>query len=170
MLNEEYPKTRAEAKQLGVNKYFTGKPCINGHIDLRYASGCECMGCTLHYNIRNKESRYASIREKPKRAWSSSAVKGAKKRATDKGVPFDISIDYVESILPTKCPVFGTQFAYAGNKKVVPESPSIDRIDPAKGYVEGNIAIISAKANQIKSAYKSQDIYKVAAWLESIGH
>jgi hypothetical protein len=33
----------------------------------------------------------------------------------------------------------------------LPESPSLDRITPSKGYVEGNCRVVSDKANRLKS-------------------
>ena len=41
----EYPKTRAEAKKTGNKYYFTGIPCVRGHIALRKTKGAcvECM-------------------------------------------------------------------------------------------------------------------------------
>ena len=176
MLNEEYPKTRAEAKQLGVKKYFTGKPCKNGHVEVRLVLNGWCCACGREasnaYRDRCREDRTIKTwRDKnPKHFWVCTQIYRTRVRAVEKKIPFDLTVEYVKSICPDKCPVFETPFNFIGNKHLIPESPSIDRIDPAKGYVEGNIAIISAKANQIKSAYKFQDIYKVAAWLESIGH
>jgi group I intron endonuclease len=40
----EYPRTRQEAKELGVKLYFTGIPCDRGHISLRKAKGT-CVTC-----------------------------------------------------------------------------------------------------------------------------
>ena len=41
----EHPNNRAEAKATGAKYYFTGKPCIKGHIALRKTKGVcvECM-------------------------------------------------------------------------------------------------------------------------------
>ena len=41
----DHPKTRAEAKSTGATHYFTGVPCIRGHIALRKTKGVcvECM-------------------------------------------------------------------------------------------------------------------------------
>lgn len=44
MRNEEYPSSQAEALALGVNRYFTGKPCRNGHVALRMKDG-HCLTC-----------------------------------------------------------------------------------------------------------------------------
>ena len=40
----DYPKTRKEAKVLGVAFYFTGVPCKHGHIALRKTKGA-CVTC-----------------------------------------------------------------------------------------------------------------------------
>jgi len=41
----DHPTTRAEAKALGATHYFTGVPCIRGHVALRKTKGAcvECM-------------------------------------------------------------------------------------------------------------------------------
>lgn len=41
----ELARSRAGAKAEGRLFYFTGKPCANGHISIRYARG-ECVACT----------------------------------------------------------------------------------------------------------------------------
>lgn len=40
----DVPATRAEAKARGLPHYFTGKPCVNGHIALRKTKGA-CVEC-----------------------------------------------------------------------------------------------------------------------------
>lgn len=95
-------------------------------------------------------------------------IRRAKNRAKLKNVPCDLTSKQIMKIMHSTCPVFGTPFVYSGNKVVNEYSPSIDRIDPKKGYTIDNIVIISIKANQIKSAYTSADLMKVAQWLKSI--
>ena len=107
-------------------------------------------------------------RANPKRAWARYARKDAKKRAEKRGIPFNLSTDYIESILVTHCPVFNIEFKYVGNGKIRPESPALDRIVPSLGHVEGNVHVISVKANNIKSAYNSNDIQMVATWLREL--
>ena len=50
-------KDTARAK--GLNKYFTGKPCKNGHVDQRWRVGGACLSC---FNKRMKE-RFARKRK-----------------------------------------------------------------------------------------------------------
>ena len=73
---------------------------------------------------------------------------GAKYRAKKKGIPFNITIEDI--VIPKVCPVFNKPFVY-GYGRVNEFSPSLDRIIPSKGYVKGNIIVISHRANMIKS-------------------
>ena len=110
-----------------------------------------------------KDSAYRG--RNPKTAWAAYASRDARKRAAKKGVPYSITAAYIISILTDKCPIFGTEFNFGKNRGVQPTSPSLDRIVPSLGYIEGNVVIISSKANSIKSAYEAKDLYKVADWL-----
>jgi hypothetical protein len=123
---------------------------------------------TLTSLERKREKTKVWKEKNPKRQWAGTAYKSAKFRAKGKGIPFNLTIDYLLSIVTDSCPVFNTEFKFSGNKVARNESPSLDRIDPSKGYVEGNLVVISNKANNIKSAYKSTDIFKVAEWLQKI--
>lgn len=44
-VGEGLPRTRAEALVLGVKWYFTGKPCLRGHVAERYTSVRRCCEC-----------------------------------------------------------------------------------------------------------------------------
>lgn len=82
-------------------------------------------------------------------------VRRARNRARDKNLPFNVDIGYVRSLVVSHCPVLGMPLEWStlrGNgSKSLPNSPSLDRIDPTKGYVKGNVWIISQKANVIKN-------------------
>jgi hypothetical protein len=90
-------------------------------------------------------------------------------RAKAKGVLFDVSAAYLESITPDTCPVFGTAFSFINNVKMTSDSPSVDRLRPELGYVGGNIVVVSMRANAIKSAFTSAEVLKVAQWMEEQG-
>lgn len=53
------PSSVKEAKQLGLKRYFTNKPCIRGHICPRYTSTRKCAECSVihckKYNSENRE-------------------------------------------------------------------------------------------------------------------
>jgi len=53
------PQERAKALSLGEKTYFTGKPCLYGHIDKRQTSNGNCITCALlktkNYYQKNKK-------------------------------------------------------------------------------------------------------------------
>lgn len=68
---------------------------------------------------------------------------------------------------PRFCPVLGTPINFArGRGHRPPENTaSFDRIDPAGGYVVGNVIIISKKANAMKSDATVQQLCRFAQWV-----
>lgn len=47
--------SRAEAKQLGLKKYFSGEKCTKGHLSERYTSKGSCIECLNDYRLQNPE-------------------------------------------------------------------------------------------------------------------
>ena len=70
-------------------------------------------------------------------------------RARVKGLEFDI--DESDIVIPETCPILEVPIV-VGTKKDYEYSPSIDRIDNSKGYIKGNVQIISKKANSMKNS------------------
>lgn len=91
----------------------------------------------------------------------------AKRRAKLLGVPFAIVIEDI--VIPEKCPILGIQLVRSMGKGSgnFGASPSLDRIIPKLGYVRGNIAVISARANSIKSDASSETLRRVADWIDA---
>lgn len=97
------------------------------------------------------------------KGWFYSWANAIKQRALEKGLPYDLDADYIQSILPTHCPVLGVELVRRSNRSGnSPTSPTVDRIVPELGYVRGNVMIISKRANQIKSDASPEEIMKVA--------
>lgn len=84
----------------------------------------------------------------PNRVARSRLLKNAKVRATALGLPFNLTLEDIT--LPEVCPVLGLPIVF-GRGQVQPGSPTVDRVVPEKGYVKGNVCVISHRANQIKS-------------------
>jgi hypothetical protein len=72
----------------------------------------------------------------------------AKERAKLKGLEFNITVDDI--IIPEYCPILEIKLT-KGKYKDYQNSPSLDRIDSNKGYIKGNIAVISVLANTMKN-------------------
>jgi hypothetical protein len=75
----------------------------------------------------------------------------AKKRALKKGLEFSIKPKDIH--IPKKCPILKVPLICSTRY-----SPSIDRIYPDKGYIKGNIAIISSLANSMKANATPQEL------------
>ena len=43
----DLPAIKAEAKQLGLTRYFTGEPCLHGHVALRKVGNGGCLRVSL---------------------------------------------------------------------------------------------------------------------------
>lgn len=130
-----------EAKDAGQRYYFTGKPCRKGHIAQRLVAN---KGCILCARERDRERM-------PQRLLGS-----AKQRAKKYNLPFTITLSDVLIAWPANnhCPIFPeiefrarTLFAGPLERSC---SPSLDKIRPELGYVPGNIAVISYRANTLK--------------------
>lgn len=87
-------------------------------------------------------------------------------RAKKGGVVFNILAKDVHA--PERCPVFGVVLLYGGPRNH-PCLPSLDRIDPKKGYVKGNVVVISNRANTIKNNATSSELQALATWAASMG-
>ena len=93
-------------------------------------------------------------------------LSNAKIRAKQKGVDFNLTSKYLKKIFPknNKCPITGLnfQFGYKNKEKINKNnSPSLDRIIPSKGYVEGNVMVISDLMNRMKQDSTYEDIEKL---------
>lgn len=87
----------------------------------------------------------------------------ARSRASKKGLDFDIEVSDI--VIPEFCPALGIPLVRATGH-LTDNSPSIDRIDSTKGYIKGNIAIISNRANRIKSNSTPTELRRIANWAE----
>ena len=89
----------------------------------------------------------------------------AKHRAKSKGIEFNIELSDI--IIPEICPILGLPIKKAidGNRDL---SPSLDRIDNDKGYIKGNIQVISFKANAMKLTADKSELINFANWVKKI--
>ena len=115
----------------------------------------ECKKCIDTYTQAN-----------PVKIQTNRMVCSARRRAKVKHLDCNIDHEYIRSLVGSHCPIFGTPFEWSaarGNGNLtLPNSPSLDRIDPTKGYVKGNVWIISHRANCIKSNATHEELKLVA--------
>ena len=100
-----------------------------------------------------------------KRDVAMSLVRQARRRAVTRDIPFDLHVEDFD--VPDFCPVLGIPLYRAvGCKAQGANSPTLDRIVPELGYVRGNVRVISARANQIKSDATPEELLRVACYCQ----
>lgn len=89
--------------------------------------------------------------EKLNKDWKTDAAKllykNIKSRCKKSGREFSIDLEDIK--IPEKCPVFGFELKRE-DKKTWMSAPSVDRIDSSKGYIKGNVTVVSRRANILK--------------------
>ena len=117
---------------------------------------CGCRLQELHQERREKGINEASA------MWSR-----AKYRARQKGL--DFTIDKEDVVIPDKCPLLGIELVcHRGKGSQQGNSPSLDRIDSSKGYIKGNVWVISNRANTLKNDATIQELKTLVENLEAL--
>jgi hypothetical protein len=96
---------------------------------------------------------YQTMREKFRRKKANAPKNG-----------YEFTIDFGELTFPTHCPILGIELNYF-TEHMEDNSVSFDRIDSNKGYISGNVVIISWRANRIKNNGTADEHQKIADFL-----
>lgn len=96
-------------------------------------------------------------------SWLRQRLTSLKPRALRAGVAWEY--DAIEGMeVPTVCPVLGIPLI-RGVQVLSMNSPSIDRIVPERGYVKGNLQVISQLANGMKQNATPEQLRAFAKWV-----
>lgn len=87
-------------------------------------------------------------------------------RARSRRLKLQFSITYLDIPIPECCPILGIKLYK--NNKISYNSATVDRIIPEKGYIKGNVMVISCKANQIKNNGTPDEILKVGVYFKNL--
>lgn len=72
----------------------------------------------------------------------------ARSRSAKKG--YECSIDESDILVPEYCPICDIKLDLYREHGITDALPTLDRVDNSKGYVKGNVRVISWRANQLK--------------------
>lgn len=108
------PATAAGARALGVQYYYTGKPCSRGHTSPRYASSCNCVDCLYTYKGEGK------LREDRSAANMAAAVQALE--------------DGVTTYVPDEPCKHGHRLRYVGSNNCVECNNAAEERRRASGY------------------------------------
>lgn len=128
------------------------KACRNCGADYKaYGRSVYCSHKCNHKDYYNKNMLSAEFR-------LNKLMGMAKNRAKDKGLDFDLTSEYLKSLWDKtegRCQVSSIPFELTRPEfgKVHPYAPSIDRIEPLKGYTQGNVRLIVYQLNVALSEF-----------------
>lgn len=107
----------------------------------------------------NREKRIEDHRRYSKLHPNRTHFTRARARAEKKGIVF--TLKFSDVVWPEFCPVLGLRLERNSGGGPSDNSPTFDRIDSARGYVAGNVIVVSNKANRIKSNASVDEISRV---------
>ena len=92
----------------------------------------------------------------------------AQARAKKKKLEF--SIKYEDVFIPEYCPILGIKIDKfledtSQSHESRASSPSLDRVDSSKGYIKGNVSVMSYRANILKGQGTAQQHRLIANWI-----
>lgn len=119
----------------------------------------QCRPCLNRY--RKTPQYYQKKRARRCGPWG--LFNGAKVRAREKGLPFEITQDDIK--IPDVCPLLGIPLIHGKTQRPTDNSPSLDRIDSSKGYTRDNVWVISFRANAIKRDASPEELMRLATAL-----
>ena len=100
------------------------------------------------------------------RTWQQELHHNAKKRAKRKDIVFTILKEEIH--IPSHCPLLGIPLMKNPNGRYQwDNSATIDKIDNNKGYVVGNVWVVSSLANLIMSSATAEQIIAVGEGLKA---
>lgn len=106
--------------------------------------------------VKNLQKRQWKEAHPEKELWSN-----AKYRAKRDGIEFNLEMSDV--IVPTHCLYLGIILTCKKGERHCDSLMSLDRIDPTRGYVRGNVEVISYKANRMKNDASREELLTFAS-------
>ncbi|AMR79437.1 MULTISPECIES: hypothetical protein [Cupriavidus] len=92
-------------------------------------------------------------------------LKSSRYRAKRGGLRHTLTL--ADIYVPDRCPVLGLRLI-PSKGRAGPNSPSLDRIDSRKGYVPGNVIVVSWRANELKKNATLLEMERVAAFYRQL--
>lgn len=155
-------KSRTKAYRLVYQRTYIAK---NREKVLAYRRGYyKANRARLKAQQKASDKRYpARIRATRKRYYDAHPemflLTSARARAKANKLPFNLCIEDVR--IPEFCPVFGIRLV-RGDRIA---APSLDRFVPLRGYIRGNVSVISRRANELKNDASVFELCALAAWI-----
>ena len=110
--------------------------------------------------IQRSANRYKKLRdEHPEKMM----CYNAKSRAKQFG--WEFSITHEDFKIPEMCPIMQIPLFFSKGRQST-NTPTLDRIDNTKGYIKGNVQVISQRANVAKGNLCIADVKRLLKYME----
>jgi hypothetical protein len=86
-------------------------------------------------------------------------------RARARRKQYEFNLEISDILIPSICPILGISIDKIVTGTPRNDSPSLDRIDNTKGYIKGNVMVISHKANVMKLNATPEELIRFAQWV-----
>lgn len=147
--------------------------CVDCSTEMGVPNNSSKLRCEECLKTHNKEKAKSWYHNNPRACRKNAGIKQvekrkdnvqyrllsyARKRARETGHEF--SLEEKDILIPLDCPILGTEFEYGSYY-----THSIDRLDNSKGYIKGNIQVVSHKANAMKNSATPEELVNFAKWI-----
>ena len=172
-------KQQKQNKDKAKLEFFSSLPddlkkCICGGVlsITEAVVGQRCEYCINHEKAKKIIFKFSrKIRKHYDNTSMRIALRQIRAGARVRGIPFSITEEDLD--MPEFCPILGVKILYDRSKRLAKRSkgthnhaPSVDRINSSLGYVKGNVAIVSMKANRIKNEGTIDEHQKVIDYMK----
>ena len=119
--------------------------------------------------VKRHQAKWVQLeREKYAREPFLRLVQKSRQRARESGIPNDLTMEWARARWNGHCEITGAEFKHTRNGKQNAFSPSLDKIDPTKGYVQDNCRFILCALNRFKGDQGDEVMMEIARML--VGH
>jgi len=137
-----------------------------GHNGLRSnCKSCDRLRCKEWKDKNPEKIKATNLRREKGRKQNpkTEMLRRAEKRSKSKGIKFSITEDDID--IPQICPILRKPLVFSNSKSINRFAPSLDRIYIEDGYTPENVAVISYKANTMKSDASIEELQLFALWV-----
>jgi len=122
----------------------------------------------LKYYSKNREkintSKRTTQKLRHKRNPSQRMLESSRERAKKYNFEHNICLEDIK--VPDKCPILDIPIFYIPGKGQNYNSPTLDRIDNNKGYIKGNVIVVSWRANNLKRNGTLREFEKIVLFMK----
>lgn len=140
--------------------------CLGVYNNAWYAKRVASPEGRSRYNADAQRYKKQALAKDPLRERARKMFYHAQGRAVRRGLEFSISLDGILASCGSHCPILGIELDWTASKRT-DHSPTLDRLDNKQGYTEGNVLVMSWRANRLKSDGNAQELRMIADFIDA---